>query len=92
MPRIVKADARLFPTLKLVEKWRDGHEDYMSGSAYYESDTIEIKKGWRPEGYENPTPAVILPANVDNPYGEDVLYEAFEAGFDACIEAMENQK
>jgi hypothetical protein len=33
-----------------------------------------------------------LPANVDNPYGEDALHEAFEAGFDACIEAMEKLK
>jgi len=59
---------------------------------YDESDTIEIEKGWRPKDYKNPTPAVILPSNVDNPYGEDALHEAYEAGFDACIEAMENQK
>jgi len=78
MPRIVKTDAQ--------EYWATDRY------GYHKSDTIEIKKGWRPEDYKNPTPAVILPSNVDNPYGEDALHEAFEAGFDACIEAMEKVK
>jgi hypothetical protein len=74
MPRIVKKDA--IPS---------GPQD----AFYHQNQLIEIKKGWRPQDHKNPTPAVILPANVDNPYGEDALHEAFEAGFDACIEAME---
>ena len=81
MPRIVKADAK-----ELIVSQVEGDKVFLK------LDTIEIKKGWRPEGYKNPTPAVILPSNVDNPYGEDALHEAYEAGFDACIEAMENQK
>ena len=88
MPRIVKAGAEIvlhYTTEKVYGKYEMG-EIIHSQEMVKLSDTIEIKKGWRPEGYKN-----------GNEYREDTLVgcacqAAFEAGFDACIEAMEREK
>ena len=63
MPRIVKRQA--IPVI--IE--RPGKRI----RRYSIEDTIEIKKGWRPDGY----------VPVDDPEG------LFEAGFDACLEELE---
>lgn len=71
MPRIVKKDAQAYIPMSCLSE------------VFNKSDTIKIKKGWRPGGYKN--------LYGEGEYGVFDRFsdarEAFEAGFDACIEA-----
>ena len=82
--RIVKAGAKPTVLVPLMHK------------VYEESDTIEIKKGWRPEDAHD------IFADIPSPICEEHIFCAkhkdcdtcpiwklIECTFDACIEAME---
>ena len=89
MTRIVKADAE---QVRTVDPEYGCNSDF-----YYVSDTIEIKKGWNPKDYKE-----LLVKQCQN-YGCSIIdakdwdaacpncdrLKGFEAGFEACIEAME---
>jgi hypothetical protein len=92
MPRIVKADA------EQLAPGRNSLEGY-----YRVSNTIEIKKGWRPEGdflkfiYDHCGLDCTLKfehkcTSNERKYNRCIgcsIGVGFRAGFDACIEAME---
>ena len=85
MSKIVKKDAKPFET--------------DSGDLLYGADDfIEIKLGWRPGNYiaarnefclKQIGCVLFADGRCDTSCN---VFRAFEAGFDACIEAMENQK
>lgn len=72
MPRIVKKGLKV--------GWSDCH-----GTLLNKHDTIEIKKGWRPEGYRCP---IQLDPDIDKDFDRGFRL-GYETGFDACLEAME---
>ena len=80
MTRIVKKEAPAhglnvgFPRAKL---------------AYLQSDTIEIKKGWRPEDWHGCKIQACSNSNPDASGCPASCNPDFEAGFDACLEELE---
>jgi len=81
MPRIVKAGAKELTVVQV-----DGDKVFLK------ADTIEIEKGWRPEDYVNIKETTLGCKFCDKikvDCGACQCSIGFEAGFDACIEAME---
>jgi hypothetical protein len=81
MPRIIKKGAEIHD----IED-----ENGVAYKFFPVSDTIKVKKGWRPEGYENPYPRHTFKKNdlgIKRRYWNEA-YTIFEAGFDACLEKL----
>lgn len=79
--RIVKKDAKLHD-----------HSNMNGDCCFFYDDTVLLDKNYRPEDYKNPYK---VKHDIDVRCGHDVAdyesgcHDGFEAGFQACLEAME---
>ena len=87
MPRIIKAGAATYQRREPLPNREHIPETV---PMYLESDTVEIKQEWRPEGYKNPHPQYLCGNNGEKYPNRD--YEIYEQSFDACLEALEKVK